>query len=234
MAESIGEHSPSDEHLRHWPLRELKRIFLDMGRQCNARCIMCYQTDFSPRTRMPQAIWEQTLRPAYEVAETLAISGGEPTVLPNCRELLKMIIADYPHLRVETVTNGVLFRGIWEEVFLAQGSYLNFNLNAIEPELYRRIVQFGNQEKVIENIGRIVRRKQETKSKLIVRISSVILDETIDEIPVFIQWAVDCGVDQAIFLTNHYRGVSTGNPRHVQMRIAEGYEIAERYPNFKF
>jgi molybdenum cofactor biosynthesis enzyme MoaA len=233
MAESIGEHSLSDEQLRHWPLTKLRKIFLDMGRQCNTRCIMCFQTDFSPQTRMPSFVWNEKLRPAYEVARTLAISGGEPTVLSNCRDLLKLILREYPHLKLETVTNGILFQGIWEEAFLVQGSCLNFSLNAIEPALYRRIVQFGNQEKVIENIQRMVRRKGETKSGLVIRISTVVLTETIDEIPVFVQWAVEHGLDQAIFLTDHYGGVSTKDPGRVQRRIAEAYEIADRHSSFR-
>ena len=166
----------SDETLRNWPLSHLREILIEMGKQCNVRCTMCYQTDFSPATRTAEIIWKERLLPAFPTAETLLISGGEPTILPGAKELLKTVTTNYRHLKLHTVSNGVLFRGIWEEAFLAQGGSINFSLNAVSPDLYAKVVQFGRYQDVVENIERLIARRDAIGSQLRLRISTVILD----------------------------------------------------------
>ncbi|MBI5059688.1 hypothetical protein HZB60_07915 [candidate division KSB1 bacterium] len=59
----------TDEQIRHWPLEELRGVHVEMGKQCNVRCVMCYQTDFSPATKATDIIWKERLLPAYERAK---------------------------------------------------------------------------------------------------------------------------------------------------------------------
>ncbi len=224
---------PTSDDLRHWPLAKLREIHVEMGKQCNVRCAMCYQTDFSPATKASELIWKERLLPAYEAAQTLTLSGGEPTIMPAARELLELVMRDYPHLELNLVTNGVLFRGIWEDAFLKQGAFLNFSLNAIDPERYRRVVQFGKQEQVIANINRIVQRRNETGSRLKIRASAVIIEETLAEMPIFVQWCAEHGLDQALLFADHLGQPLRPEPKLVQKYIAEAYAIADSFPNFK-
>ncbi len=124
-------------------LRELQTLHLEMGMQCNVRCAMCFQTDFRPSSRLPEIIWKEKLLPAYNAARELVIIGGEPTVLPNCRELLQMVLEKFPPLRLTTATNGIRFSGLWEDAFLRQGAHLNFSLNAVTPALYARLTRYA-------------------------------------------------------------------------------------------
>ena len=215
------------------PATSIRDLHLEMGQQCNVRCSMCYQTDFSPQTKMPEIVWREKLLPAYKSARTLTLQGGEPTILKNCRELLELVLGSFPNVRLNTVTNGVLFRGIWEDSFLAQGAYLNFSLNAIDRSLYERIVQFGKQEEVIKNIDRLVRRKRELRSNLIIRVSSVILSETIEELARFITWAADHGLDQVLFHTDTVLSLKRSDSATVQKHIADAYAVADRFPELK-
>ena len=221
------------DKLRHWPLRNLREIHIEMGKQCNVRCAMCYQTDFSPATKAADLIWKERLLPAYHAARTLTISGGEPTIMPAARELLELVMRNYSQLELNLVTNGVLFRGIWEDAFLKQGAFLNFSLNAIDPELYRQLVQFGKQDDVIANIDRLVKRRNETKSKLKIRISTVVLEQTLAEMPAFVQWAADHGLDQVLIFTDHLGQPLRQPPAVVQKQIALTYEAADRNPQLK-
>jgi MoaA/NifB/PqqE/SkfB family radical SAM enzyme len=223
----------SDEELRHWPLNRLRELHLEMGKQCNVRCTMCYQTDFSPATKAAEIIWRERLLPAYPTAKVLTISGGEPTILPGTRELLKLVMEVHTHLKLNMVTNGVLFRGIWDEAFLKHGDYLNVSLNAIDPGLYAKIVQFGRQVDVIANIDRIVRLRNETKSPLKIRISAVILEETVHEMADFVQWGVDHGLDQVLLFTDHFGTIRKIEPAQVQRYIAAAFEVADRNPQIK-
>jgi MoaA/NifB/PqqE/SkfB family radical SAM enzyme len=144
-----------------------------------------------------------------------------------------MLNRDYPHITLDTATNGILFNGCWEEVFIQSGDCVNFSINSTNPETYSRIVQFGKYESVVKNIQSLIRRKRETDAKVVVRISTVVIDETVEEIPDFIQWAVDHGLDQALFNCDGIGTIRHPDPAKVQRKIAEAYEIADRNPNFK-
>ncbi len=223
----------SDEQLRNWPLSHLREILIEMGKQCNVRCTMCYQTDFSPATRTAEIIWKERLLPAFETAERLLISGGEPTILPGAKELLKTVTTNYTHLQLHTVTNGVQFKGIWEDAFLAQGGSVNVSINAVNPDLYSKVVQFGRYNDVVENIERLVARRNEVGSKLKIRISTVILDETIHEMADFIQWAADHGLDEALLYTDYLRGIRQHTPSEVRDLLAKAYEATDRNPQVR-
>jgi len=223
----------SDEQLRNWPLSHLREILIEMGKQCNVRCVMCYQTDFSPATRTAEIIWKERLLPAFPTAERLLISGGEPTILPGAKELLKTVTTQFQHLQLHTVTNGVLFRGIWEDAFIAQGGSINFSINAITPDLYAKVVQFGRLQDVVANIERIVARRNAVGAPLKVRISSVILDETIHEMADFIQWAADHGLDEALFYTDYLRGIRKHSVAEVHGHLSRAYEAVDRNPQVR-
>jgi radical SAM protein with 4Fe4S-binding SPASM domain len=219
-----------EEELRDWSLDYLFEISIAMGRQCNVRCQMCYQTDFDPASKQADIVWKEKLLPAYEKAKLLTISGGEPTIISSARSLVQLAMKDYPHLQLSCITNGQLFRGTWIEAFAKQGFTVNFSINTVNPELYPKIVQFGRQKEVFENIDATVRRRDELKSELIVGISTVILDETIHEMSDFITWAADRGVNQVSFLHNQLVEIKRYEPDQVQKFIAEAYETAHRYP----
>lgn len=220
----------SEERLKNWPISECKELLVEMGRQCNVRCIMCCQTDFDPASKQAEEVWREKLRPAYEHATELTISGGEATVLPGARALLKTIMAEYPQIKLNCITNGVLFVGIWQDAFVKQGGIVNVSLNAIDPDVYSTVVQFGRQKAVIDNIDRLVKAKQEAGSTVKVRISTVILDETVHEMARFIQWAADHHLDQAVLNRNQLGEITKYKPKEVQQFVREAYEASDRNP----
>lgn len=194
---------------------------------------MCYQVDFSPASQLPEIVWKDRLRPAYAVAKRLTIQGGEPTIMKNCRELLALVRKEYPELKLQTVTNGQVFDTLWEEAFLAQGDHLNFSINSVRSEVYKQLVRYGQHEKVIGNMERMVRRKRETGSDVVIRASTVILEETWEELPEFIQWGADHGLDEVIFLLDPTLIPRTPQPSAVRQRIQEAYAVADRNPHLR-
>jgi MoaA/NifB/PqqE/SkfB family radical SAM enzyme len=223
----------SDRVLREWPLENLRFVHVEMGLQCNVRCAMCYQTDFSPKSQLPEAVWKEKLLPVYRTAERLIISGGEPTVIPGCRKLLEMVRGDYSNLTLDTVTNGLMFRGIWMEAFLAQGHCVNFSINATDSRLYERIVQFGNFKQVTGNIEELVRRKSETGSKVLTRISTVMTDDTATHLPDFVRWAVDHGLDEVLVFTDHFGQIRRVSTSKVRESVSRAYEIEDANPQVR-
>jgi molybdenum cofactor biosynthesis enzyme MoaA len=219
--------------LQRWPLSKLQHVHLEMGMQCNVRCAMCFQTDFHPPRKAADIIWRERLLPVYPQLKTLTITGGEPTIIAGATELLKFIVRDYPHIQLIASTNGIKLEGIWEEAFLQQGKVVNFSLNAITPERYRRVVQFGDYERAVGNLRRLIRRRKDMNSPLKIRISTVVMDDTVPELPDFVHWAGVEGVDQVLILTDCLHGASQHRPELVQQKIAEAYAAAARFPDLQ-
>ncbi|RPH93985.1 radical SAM protein [candidate division KSB1 bacterium] len=222
-----------DQTLRNWPLDKLKFIHLEMGMQCNVRCSMCYQTDFSPNSRLSDAIWKEKMRPAYQTADYLVIVGGEPTVIPSCRELVKLVTSEYPNLTLDMATNGLLFNGFWADMFLEHGHCINFSIHTTKPDLYPRIVQFGNLQKVIENIDHVVQRKVETGSSLQIRTSVVVTNDTVLQIPDFILWSAEHGLDQVLIMTDQLGKFQDIPQAQVRDSIERAYQIADANPQIE-
>src|SRR5450432_702411 len=88
------------------PLRGLSHLKLYMGLQCNVRCKMCFQTDYSPRVRMEPELYKDRLREAYPYVQVVKLVGGEPTIMKNCRDAAAFLRA-YPNVKLDITTNGV-------------------------------------------------------------------------------------------------------------------------------
>src|SRR5438128_19939 len=84
----------------------LERLHLIMGLQCNVRCTMCYQLDFSPKFNMGAEIWRDRLRDAFPYVKSVKLQGGEPTIMKNCREAAAYL-RDFPNVKLTVHTNGV-------------------------------------------------------------------------------------------------------------------------------
>lgn len=181
------------------PLRELERLHLIMGLQCNVRCTMCYQTDFSPKFNMPEVIYKEKLREAYPYVKSVKLQGGEPTIMKNCREAA-VILRDYPQAKLTIITNGVFIDDFWHETFVEQGGCINFSINAASQPNYDKIVIHGEYIKVIRNIERLLANRR-GKTPL-VGMNAVILKDNFHELHKMIELAGKLGVDYFEFLTD--------------------------------
>lgn len=76
----------------------------------------------------------------------------------------------------------------------------------------------------------MVRRKRELNSPVVLRISTVVLPETIDELPVFMRWAAERGLNQVIYHIDPTLSANERDARRVQQRIAEAYSVADQHP----
>jgi len=181
------------------PFQGLERLILIMGYQCNARCSMCYQTDFSAKFNMPAVIYKQKLKNAYPQVKSVKIQGGEPTIMPNCREVAE-ILRHYPQIKITLTTNGISISEFWHETFLSQCGYINFSVNAATEESYNKIVQYGNFKKVLGNIERLMSKRASPMPP--VSISMVVLNENVRELHDFIKLGNNLGVDEVYFIVD--------------------------------
>lgn len=180
-------------------LEGLSRLHLIMGVQCNVRCTMCYQTDFSPKFNMPEVLYKEKLRDAYPHVTSVKLQGGEPTIMKNCKEAA-LLLRDFPKAKITLITNGVLMDDFWHETVVEQGGHLAVSINAATAPAYEKIVIAGDYGRVIKNLERVLaNRKGKTPS---VAISAVILKENFGEIAALIELGGKLGVDWVEFMVD--------------------------------
>jgi molybdenum cofactor biosynthesis enzyme MoaA len=175
----------------------IDRLVFNMGNQCNARCIMCFQPEFTAKHNMPKDIYTEKLRSVYPYVKSVKIQGGEPTIMRNCRELVE-ILRDYPQIRVTLTTNGISVSDFWHETFLAQCGHINFSVNAASESVYNKVVKHGNFNEVVNNIERVTTGRRTVTPT--VSISMVVLGENILELAAFIKLGNALGVDRVEFI----------------------------------
>lgn len=177
----------------------LSRLHLIMGVQCNVRCTMCYQTDFSPKFNMPPELYKEKLKEAYAHVTSVKLQGGEPTIMKNCKEAA-ILLREHPKAKLTVITNGVLIDDFWHETIVNQGGHLAVSINAATNKAYEKIVIAGEYGRVIKNLERVLAaRKGKTPS---VVVSAVMLKENFSETAALIELAGKMGIDGVEFMVD--------------------------------
>ncbi len=181
----------------------IKRLHMFMGLQCNVRCAMCYQYDFSSRYNMPPQIYRDKLRDIWPMVKVVKIQGGEPTIMENCKELVE-IITRHDQPRITIATNGVVLSSFWKESLLSHGESVNFSINAATKNTYDQIVKHGNFNRVLKNINRLTSSRDSKVKTPKIDLSMVVLNNNVFEIDKLVHLARELGVDNVKFLTDNY------------------------------
>ncbi len=200
----------------------LERLHLIMGLQCNAGCIMCYQTEHGAEGNMPPALYAERLASAYPRVRTVKLQGGEPTIMRNCRELAAILRA-FPRVGIALSTNGINLDTFWQETLLTHGEKVDVSLNAASEGAYRNIVLRGNYRRVFENVRALAAARQGKRPAL--AISLVILKENLFELHDFVDLGNALGVDAVKFAVDPILSFS-GLPRRDEV-LAEIGRVEE-------
>lgn len=178
-------------------LKNIKDLHIEMGYQCNLRCKMCFQKDYSQK--MDSKIWQEKLLPIYPTLEKIIIQGGEPTVIQDTKKIIDLALKINPSIKFGTMTNGLLFDQYWQNLFVDHGFMVNFSLNAVDKTTYESIQRHSNYEKVWGNLKNLIALKNEKKSSLKIFISFVILPDNIQQLTDFVKMGQQLGVDRVRF-----------------------------------
>mgnify|MGYP001213571762 CR=1 FL=1 len=135
---------------------------------CNHHCFGCAYREKLNNRMMKREEHIRILRKLIDVGvKGFEFSGGgEPLTLPYLSELIEILIQN--DCGFGTLTNGSLFSDRLLDLFAEKGTYVCFSLETPFPELYcsYKNVPFSEWERVLKNIGELVRRKKEKKTKL--------------------------------------------------------------------
>ncbi|UCC41527.1 MAG: SPASM domain-containing protein [Candidatus Aminicenantes bacterium] len=158
---------------------------------------MCFQSDFS--REMPRYYYMEKLIPVYPYLKLVIFQGGEPTIVPEVKELMEFLNTRYPRIKLGIMTNGYFFDDFWINKFVKYGKFVSFSINAASKETYNSIVQNGNWEKVNLNIKKFVDIKTRDNSNVSVWASFVVLNDNIHELSKFILFCNGLGVNKIRF-----------------------------------
>lgn len=178
-------------------LKDIKELHVEIGYQCNLRCKMCFQKDYTQG--MDARIWRKKLLPLYPHLEHLIIQGGEPTVIKETRDLVNLVLAKNPRVKFGTMTNGLLFGDFWQKFFVERGFMVNFSLNGATKKTHEAVNRFSDYDKVIDNLKRLVALRDDSGSGLEIYISFVIIPDNLHEVCDFIKLGKSLGVDRVRF-----------------------------------
>ncbi len=181
-------------------------IELESTTACNIHppCVMCYpkaNKDITPPPR-PRDLDDRLLEavaPAIGQADTLSLHGiGEPLVSGKTRALLESLRGR--PLSIQFNSNGLLLSESWARLLVSCGlNRICFSIDAATPETYRRI-RHADLQKVIDNIQRLQRIKQEAGStKPLVEINMTLMRMNLGEAEAFIRLAADLGAGYVVF-----------------------------------
>lgn len=177
------------------PLSRLTRLHVVLGTQCNCRCKMCYQEDYS--SKLDPVLFETALRPLFPHLRELILQGGEPTLMPETRRFAQLVLRENPDVRFSLFTNGQRFGGDWASFFLDHGSYVNFSINATRESTYRRITSGDvDWDRLMENIRRLVFARAAQKSSLRIQTSFVVTEDNLPELCDFLEFSRALGADE--------------------------------------
>jgi len=206
-------------------LQGLKGMDLVMGYPCNVRCTFCHQADYSSKRVLDRRIWSEALLPAYEVVQGINIQGGEPTVSEDCRELMQLLLDRYSNVGLSIMTNGVKFEGIFQEIYLERGRFVNFSLNAVDKPVYDTLMVGSDHQRVFTNLERFLDDREKTGSSVVVCASMVVTRTNLNQIAPMIRYCREKKIKMQITLD--YVLSITVDLKSAQAAISEGYHAAE-------
>jgi len=136
--------------------RHIHYLRISLTDHCNLRCVYCMPEDmtFRPNAELLQDDEILTLVRLFANLgfDKIRLTGGEPTVRAGIVELVRQI-ARTPGVRTVSMTsNGVLFSNLARSLAEAGLHRVNFSLDTLNPEKFRRLTRRGSIEEVWEGI----------------------------------------------------------------------------------
>ncbi|MEZ6133204.1 MAG: GTP 3',8-cyclase MoaA [Planctomycetaceae bacterium] len=125
--------------------------------RCNIRCFYCMppdQVEFMPRAEL---LSFEEIERVVQIATTLGINrirltGGEPLVRRDLHRLVARLVAVPGIVDIGLTTNGVLLAEQAQPLRDAGLQRLNISLDALDPEVFRRVTRRDSYDKVIAGI----------------------------------------------------------------------------------
>lgn len=210
----------------HLTLDKIKDLHILLSHQCNIRCKMCFQNEYSQK--LSALVWKDKLAELYPSLEKIIIQGGEPTIIKEVKELIDLVISINPGIKISFMTNGLEFKNEWQNLFVIHGDHVNFSLNAAKKESYEGINRYSNYDRVWQNLRDTINLRNQMQSPLKVYISFVILPDNFQQMAEFIEMGKELGVDRVRFFFDA-SNLNYDNHELVEAQVSRALAAAQKY-----
>ncbi|MDQ2080246.1 radical SAM protein [Xanthobacteraceae bacterium Astr-EGSB] len=172
---------------------------------CNIRCKFCYQDRFDHKVHLSREVLFERLTAVYERTRNLTLLGGEPTVIPEFDQLAEHVLAAYPAIQLQIVTNGVKINERWFAVLSHPRVTATVSLNASASDIYARTQNVENGARFWERayattLRVAARRRAADEIDQGLTISMVATRETREDVLDFVAMAFVLGLNAKILV----------------------------------
>ncbi|MBW2706613.1 MAG: SDR family NAD(P)-dependent oxidoreductase [Deltaproteobacteria bacterium] len=243
LAWSVETRSVEERRWRLWQL--------ECSIACNLNCVMCPWTKIHKEKQehgdMPQEVW-QALGPHLDEVQSIDFSGGgEPLLQPRLVEWITE--ANAAGCETGFLTNGLLLKRETAEKMISAGvDWIAFSMDGATADIYEKIRQGSNFERVCENLENIAALRVGKIPKTM--INFLLMQMNFHQVEEMVRLAAQLGVDQVNFKQcdvirdEHGKGYGlfaskeTRQVRRLEKslskvrRIAKKYELHTTIPSF--
>lgn len=192
---TISEHRAervAELYQNHDPLAfKIARTEIVLGSQCNLKCRFCKGLPSTCQLRFSLTYLSRILEDWLpNGSQYVHITGGEPTVWPDIRQLVEMVTESGA---VPCMTsNGVAPFSLYRDLVERGLRDLRISLHAHSSRLYERITGANTAfEIVTRNIRQLVQLRDRYFPELDIMINTCILEETLPDLPVLLRFLME-------------------------------------------
>lgn len=150
---------------------------------CNLSCIMCGRVRIGHKTLRLEAfekVW--AFLPSVSI---LSWQGGEVFIVEYFKELLRKIIAEFPHITHQITTNGLLIDQEMAEI-LAEGNVsLIFSIDSVVKKTYEGIRRGGNFDTLLRNLEMVGSAYAKRNCSNRFKLNVVVMQQNMGELHLF-------------------------------------------------
>ena len=132
------------------------------GELCNLACIMCWQDHRDRQTISNCLLMEQV---DWPLVEHIELQGGEVLAMKPAKEFFVWLTQEMGK-KVDLITNGILVNDLWARNLVLGANWVAVSVNAASKEVHEQVNRGSRFEKVVTNIRRMTRLKQELGAEL--------------------------------------------------------------------
>lgn len=172
------------------------------GNNCNLKCKMCGCKGYLTRLGLKKIsrLNKKGLNDAmsyFPYIDLLFLSGGEPLLYREFKETVE-VAAEYPNLKLKTLTNGNLINDFWVDTFCEiPFKYVVISLDAATKKTYNTIRVKGKFDKVLKSIQKINSQKDGKDPE--VHLAYVIMKRNQHEVIDFLELAHSYGISKVSY-----------------------------------
>lgn len=170
-------------------------IRITHGELCNIACTMCWQNHTNRHVISNDLLKE---RVDWDSVKEIELQGGEVLAMKQAKEFYLWVTKE-KQKKASLITNGLLINDEWAQNLVQGAEWIMVSVNAASEKVHEMVNVRSKHSRVIDNIQRLVRLKQETGSSVKIIYKYTIIKDNIHEIADAIPVAAELGCDKIAY-----------------------------------